>query len=158
MVLGHQTHVHNLINFARYALQSAMREKQDSKTAMDLVKDDVEKIVRAMVFAGEAPLTESITGTSGFASDFVNQGPRDSHGRSLRDLDLKHRLFRYPLSYVIYSKTFDEMPDPIRAYVTRRLREVLNGQDKSDDFASLSESDREAILGILQETKPGFFN
>ena len=158
MVLGHQTHVHNLINFARYGLQSAMREKQDSKTAMDIVKDDVEKIVRAMVFAGEAPLTESITGTSGFASDFVNQGTRDSHGRSLRDLDLKHRLFRYPLSYVIYSKTFDEMPDPIRAYVNRRLREVLNGQDKSENFAFLSESDREAILGILEETKPEFFN
>jgi hypothetical protein len=158
MVLGHQTHVHNLINFARHALQSAIHEKQDPGSAIDLVKDDVEKIVRAMLFAGETPLTESITGTSRFASDFVNPGPRDSHGRSLRDLDLKHRLFRYPLSYVIYSRTFDELPDSIKAYVSRRLREVLNGQDKSEDFAHLSESDREAVLEILRETKPGFFN
>jgi hypothetical protein len=38
---------------------------------------------------------------SGFSADFAKQGPRDSRGRSLRDLDLKTRL-RYPLSYVIY--------------------------------------------------------
>ncbi|PYS55974.1 MAG: hypothetical protein DMG13_01925 [Acidobacteria bacterium] len=158
MILGHQTHVHNLINFARHALQSALQEKQDSKAALDFVKDDFEKIVRAMLFAGEAPLTEAITGTSGFASDFVKLGPRDSRGRSLRDLDLKHRLFRYPMSYVIYSRTFDEMPAPIKDYVARRVGEVLNGEDKSEDFAHLSKPDCEAILGILRETKPGFLH
>jgi len=157
MVLGHQTHVHNLMNFARYALQSALQEKQDSTAALDLVKDDLEKIVRAMLFSGEAALTEPISGTSGFAAEFANQGPRDSHGRSLRDLDLKQRLFRYPLSYVIYSKMFDQMPRPITDYVTRRLGEVLSGEDKSADFAHLSKADREAILGIVRETKPGFF-
>src|SRR5439155_1793490 len=141
MVLGHQTHVHNLMNFARYALQSALQEKQDSTAALDLVKDDLEKIVRAMLFSGEAALTEPISGTSGFAAEFANQGPRDSHGRSLRDLDLKQRLFRYPLSYVIYSKMFDQMLRPITDYVTRRLGEVLSGEDKSADFAHLSKAD-----------------
>ena len=156
MVLGHQTHVHNLINFARYSMQSALQGKQDSKAAVDFVKDDLEKIVKAMLFSGEAPLTEPISGTSTFAAEFSNQGPRDSHRRSLRDLDLKHRLFRYPLSYVVYSKLFDQMPGPMKDYVTRRIGEVLTGEDRSQDFAHLSEADREAILGILRETKPGF--
>ena len=60
-----------------------------------------------MLFSGEAVLTDPVAGTSGFAADFVKQGPRDRQGRSLRDLDLKKRLIRYPLSYVIYSPSFD---------------------------------------------------
>lgn len=90
-----------------------------------------------------------------FAADFASQGPRDSHGRSLRDLDLKRRLLRYPLSYLIYSKSFDEMPDVVKKYVYRRLWEV-SGEDQSKDFAHLSEPDRKAILGIVEETKADF--
>jgi hypothetical protein len=81
---------------------------------------------------------------------------RDSHGRSLKDLDLQHRLLKYPMSYLIYSKSFDAMPVPVRDYVYRRFRQILTGGDKSPAFAHLTETDRADILGILQETKPAF--
>ncbi|MBI4471926.1 MAG: hypothetical protein HY646_04610 [Acidobacteria bacterium] len=139
MILGHQTHVLNLMTLATY-------EKSD----------DGEKIARALLFADEAPLTDPINGTSSFASDFSSRGPRDSKGRSLRDLDLNRRLLRYPLSYVIYSRTFDEMPPSLLADVKRRIRAILTGQDKSPDFAHISAADRGVILEILAETKPGF--
>jgi hypothetical protein len=95
-------------------------------------------------------------GTSDFATEFMSRGPRDSRGRSLRDLDLTHRLLRYPLSYLVYTRAFDAMPAPLKEYVYRRFREVLTGEDKSDDFAHLSEADRKAIVEILHDTKPDF--
>ena len=153
MVLGHQTHVHNLMAVAIYKLQDALASDPKGDVT-DLVKELAEPIVRAMFFSGEAALTDPIAGTSRFAEDFARRGPRDRSGRSLRDLDLKTRLLRYPLSYVIYSDSFDRMPAPLKDYIYRRLREVLSGADKSPAYAHLSASDREAILGILKDTKP----
>jgi len=41
-----------------------------------------------------------VSGTSSFAADFAKAGPHDSRGRSLRDLDLQTRVFKYPFSYL----------------------------------------------------------
>ena len=149
MVLGHQSHVHNLIAVATYKLQGAPKGDISG-----LVKELAEPVVRAMLFSGEAALTDPVAGTSSFADDFMKQGPRDRHGRSLRDLDLEKRLLRYPLSYVIYANSFDEMPAVLKEYIYRRLREVLSGADKSPAYAHLSAADRDAILAILKDTKP----
>ena len=149
MVLGHQSHVHNLITVATYKLQEAPKGDISGR-----IKALAEPVVRAMLFSGEAALTDPVAGTSSFADDFMKQGPRDRPGRSLRDLDLKKRLLRYPLSYVIYSDSFDEMPALLKEYIYRRLREVLSGADKSPAYAHLSAADRDAILAILKDTKP----
>lgn len=156
MVLGHQTHVHNMITSGVYEIRDAISQGLSGEKMADAVKDAGERIVRAMLFVSEAQLTEPIRGTSSFAEEFMKRGPRDSKGRSLRDLDLQHRLLRYPLSYLIYSKSFDAMPGELKDYVNRRVREVLTGEDKSADFQHLSAEDRTAILEILRETKPGF--
>ncbi len=76
-------------------------------------------------------------------------------GRSLRDFDLHKRLFRYPLSYMIYSAAFDAMPEQARSRVYQRLYEVLSGKDQSAPFAHLSPTDRAAILAIVRDTKTG---
>ena len=156
MVLGHQTHVHNMITSGVYEIRDAITQGLSREKMADAVKDAGERIVRAMLFVSEAQLTEPIRGTSSFAEEFMKRGPRDSKGRSLRDLDLQHRLLRYPLSYLIYSKSFDAMPGELKDYVNRRVREVLTGEDKSADFQHLSAEDRTAILEILRETKPEF--
>jgi len=155
MVLGHQTHVHNMITSGVYEIRDAVAQNLTAKMT-DIVKDAGEPIVRAMLFVGETPLTDAVHGTSGFTEEFMKRGPRDSKGRSLRDLDLEHRLLRYPLSYLIYSKSFDAMPNVLKDYVNKRFREVLTGQDKSKEFSHLSDTDRAAILEILHDTKPGF--
>ena len=155
MVLGHQTHVHNMITSGVYELRDAEGKGLSGKMN-EIVKDAGERIVRAMLFAGETPLTEPVLGTSSFAAEFKSQGPRDKRGRSLRELDLQRRLLRYPLSYLVYSKSFDAMPGGLKDYVYRRFREILSGEDTSADFARLSESDRKAIFEILKETKADF--
>jgi len=127
------------------------------------------------LFTDETHLEAPVRGASDFAREFVAVGPRDHAGRSLRDLDMNRRMFRYPCSFLIYSEAFDALPKPARDTFYRRLWEVLtanddgggNGKDikkddKKDDkkvkpnaFASLSRADREAILSILRQTKAG---
>jgi len=143
MVLVHQKEVQNLIALA-----------QSKATAVP--KETGEPIVKAMLFSGAAPLTGPIKGTSAFAAEFAGLGQRDGRGRSLRDFDLQTRLFRYPLSYLVYSKSFDALPAGVKTYVYRRFREVLTGEDKSADFAHISAADRAATLEILRATKPDF--
>ena len=113
-----------------------------------------EPLVKALLFSDAAPLTDAVKGTSNYATEFSALGPRDGNGRSLRDFDLRTRLFRYPLSYMIYTEAFDGMPSAVKSYVYRRLRQVLGGQDTSKDFSHLSAADRTAILEILRATKP----
>ena len=166
MVLAHQASVHNLITAATYETRRAEYDDQMagsarvdgavSEGARVRIETAGERLVRAMLFVKEAPLAQPVSGTSGFAAEFARRGTRDQKGRSLRDLDLTRRLFRYPLSYLIYSESFDAMPAPVRTYVYRRLREVLSGQDDRPEFAHLSPADRDAVREILEETKPEF--
>jgi hypothetical protein len=111
--------------------------------------------VRYLLFASEAQFDGPIAGTSAFAEEFAARGPRDTKGRSLRDFDLRRRLFKYPCSYLIYSEAFDALPDPAREFVYRRLLEVLTGRDQDPVFARLSTGDRQNILEILVATKRG---
>jgi hypothetical protein len=145
MTFEHQTQMVNLIT--RLSWQSRIAPQVSHR-------DDVGALVAYMLFAEEAPLPEPLVGVSSFTRTFPERGPRDQKGRSLRDFDLRTRLFRYPLSYLIYSPAFDAIPDAAREQVYRRLFEVLSGRDQSADFSHLSADDRNNILEILRATKP----
>ncbi len=147
LVLAHQTSVHNLITAAGYQARATPDDRMR-------VEGAAERLVRALLFSGAAPLPGRVAGTSSFASTFASAGPRDRQGRSLRDLDLEQRVFRYPLSYLIYSEGFDALPRAVKDYVARRLDDVLSGRDTRPDFEQLSPADRAAIREILADTKP----
>ena len=127
-----------------------------NEVAGGVVADIAEPLVRAMLFADAVELAGPIEGTSGFAGQFEAHGLRDSAGRSLRELDLTRRVFRYPMSYLIHSEAFDALPDVTRTYIYRRIDEILAGEEPSGDFAHLSQADRTAVREILAETKHGF--
>lgn len=126
------------------------REAGEAINRLDAAVDD---LVSYMLFAEETPLREPIKGVSTFTTAFMQRGPRDGQGRSLLDFDLRGRLFRYPLSYMVYSEIFDAMPERARERVYQRLHDVLSGKDGSGKFARLSAGDRRAILEILRDTK-----
>jgi hypothetical protein len=121
-----------------------------------MVKAMLEPLVQALLLVDATALPGKITGNSGFDRWFQSQGPRDPHGRSLRELDLTTRIFRYPLSYMIYSVGFDGLPTYAKDYVYLRLAEILGGQDQSAPYTRLSAADRIAALEILTATKPAF--
>jgi hypothetical protein len=95
-----------------------------------------------------------VTGTSPFRSEFEKRGPFDKKGRSLRQFDLKTRLFKYPCSYLVYSDAFRKLPVEIREAALRRLFAVLTGAEGATEFAHLSADDRTAIREILADTLP----
>lgn len=156
MTLDHQARMTNLLtrlgwegriaeHDPRAAIAGARRESLDRR---------VEEVVRYLLFVDEAPLAAPVRGVSTFTRTFPTRGPRDRRGRALRDFDLQRRLFRYPLSYLIYSPAIDALPSSVRTRLYRRLYEILTGADRSPAFAKMSAEDRAAILEILRETKP----
>ena len=126
---------------------------ESGKAASDKIDSDVEALVTYMLFADEAKLYDPIKGVSTFTKTFAERGPRDHQGRSLRDFDLEKRMFRYPLSYMVYSEAFDAMPEIVRERVYQRLYDILIGKDWSEKFARLTADDRRAVLEIVRETK-----
>jgi hypothetical protein len=149
MTLEHQTRMVNLM--IRVGWEARIADP-GAKAQMDT---DLESLVTYMLFADEASLHGQVKGVSSFTQTFPERGPRDRQGRSLRDFDLQRRLFRYPLSYMIYSEAFDGMPEVVRDRVYRRLYDVLTGRDLSPKFQRVSAEDRRAALDILRATKPG---
>jgi len=156
MTLEHQTRMINLMTRIGWDARIALREGKGKldDAARDRINPEIEETVGYMLFVDEEPLKEPVKGVSTFTKTFAERGPRDPKGRSLRDFDLQKRLFRYPLSYLIYSAAFDGMPDVVRERIYRRLYDILTGQDKSKTFAGISPADRQAVLEIVRATKP----
>ncbi len=150
MALEHQARMTNLLVRIGWDARIALYDKKWDDAQMN---SEIEQMVTYMLFADEAPLKAPVTGVSTFTKTFAARGPRDRQGRSLRDFDLKTRLFRYPLSYMIYSAAFDNLPDKARELVYQRLYDVLAGKDQSKTFARLSAIDRAAALEIVRQTK-----
>ena len=134
LLLNHQTHAMNLITRLGWEarLGDAARVRE---AAVDLAN--------YMLFVDEAPLT-NVQGSSSVAETFSSLGPHDARGRSLRQLDLRRRLLRYPCSYMIYSDAFDGLPDAAKREVYTQLWRVLSTRPAED---------RQAIVEILRDTK-----
>jgi hypothetical protein len=147
MVFEHQMYVTNLM--AR--LNRLMRNDQARMEGG--LDSTVDELVAALFYADEQRLEEPVTPSSEFAAHFAARGPVDHKGRSLRELDLTQRMFRYPFSYMVYSPIYDALPEAARRSLGARIRLVLNGEGAAG-FAHLSTADRLGIREILLETKP----
>lgn len=148
MVFDHQMRMMNLLTRIGWETRvSADAER---------LREHAKELVDYLLFVDEPPLPGRVQGSSAFAHRFAAAGPRDSKGRSLRDLDLERRLLRYPCSYMVYSEAFQALPAEARTAIYARIREVLTGRDRSPRYDRLSAGDRQAILEILAETTVDF--
>ena len=169
MVLEHQTHMTNLLVRAGWEFRVAAHERRATRglfrapgtaSGDTTLRDAVRALVDYMLFVDESPLTDRMTGTAGFETAFEARGPFDRSGRTLREIDLDLRLFRYPCSYMIYTAAFDALPADAKDAVYRRLWQVLSGADRDSRYEHLTRGDRQAIVEILRDTKPdlpGYF-
>jgi hypothetical protein len=149
MVLEHQTHMHNFITRLNYEATIRIAEYG----AVKYLNSPTESFLKYLLFVEEAPLTAPVSGTSSFAKEFAAKGPKDKKGRSLRDLQLQTRLFKYPCSYLIYSEAFDALPAQLKENIYQRLWNILNGKDSDPEFQKIPAETRRAILEILVDTK-----
>ncbi len=158
LVMAHQTNMTNLIT--RTGWEARVAAATPSQDAAARVTEAARDLVDYMLFVDEAPLAGPVKGGSGFAESFVARGPKDQQGRSLRDFDLRRRLFKYPCSYMIYTPAFDNLPATAKKAVYARLWEVLSGRDTQPRYRGLTLQDRQAIVSILRQTKrdlPDYF-
>jgi hypothetical protein len=165
LVFEHQTHVHNLITQANFTTRQALLYEHDFNEALGKpesnrlesttrrIESAGEKLLEGLLMVDEAPLSGPFVGTSTFSQRFAQAGPFDRQGRSLREFDLQQRIFKYPCSYLIYSRDFNSLPPEMMSYLKERLGKILAGQGEPK-FAHLGPVEREAIMAILQETKP----
>ncbi len=160
LILDDVTRMENMITRAKFQALHVLKDpplkNEPAGYRDDLIKQAGEPLVIYLLFRDESPLKGRVKGVSDFTQRFQKDGPFDRKGRSLRELDLKTRLFRYPCNYRIYSAGFDAIPQIMKDYVWRRFDQILTGQDKSRFFKDMSEEDRKNVLEILLDTKPEF--
>ena len=141
LVLNHQSHGLNLL--FRVGLEHRLKRRSDAE----------EQLLRYLLFLDESPLNATVSGTSKYAEWFERQGPRDTNGRSLRQFDLKTRLFKYRLSYLIYTSAFNNLPSPVKSRLYGQLWQALNGTHAKRDFNRIPANERRAIREIMRATK-----
>ncbi|OYW12871.1 MAG: hypothetical protein B7Z55_17815, partial [Planctomycetales bacterium 12-60-4] len=113
----------------------------------------IDDLVTALLMLDEAPLQGPVAGIGRFAEVYRDQGPIDSAGRSLRDLDLNTRVYRWGVSPLVYTPTFEQLPKPVRNEIQKQMTVLLDGtQPWPETAAPRSAEDRQVALAILRET------
>ncbi len=167
MILEHQVHVQNLITRVNYDTRMAIeadRRRFDTddrpsgptitEETKSLIEAAAEPLVQALLFAGEPALESPIKGSSEFRMSFERRSQTDTDGRSFRQLDLRTRLFRYPLSYLIDSPAFHGLPDIVRGRVLMRVVALLSTEQPDPLVSRLRPGERAAMLDMLFAVSP----
>jgi hypothetical protein len=169
MVFEHQCAVQNALVRAAFQCRRMLRYQQNlqrdlketvteaptydsAKRVFDSCAQDV---LDRLLLKDEAVLPEGgVAGSHEFAEAYGRNAPRTKDGRSLKDLDLKKRLFRWRCSPLIYSPSFRELPAHLKQRILARLRRVLEAPDPEPRYAYLGNEERAGIRAILEETLP----
>jgi hypothetical protein len=152
MVFDHQARAINLLTRLNWESRVAAHEGRDDFSRGEL-RALADQVAEYLVFADEVPPPARLTPRPGFAARFMAVGPKDARGRSLRELDLTERLFRYACSFMIYSPAFDRLPRAARQAVYQRMSSLLNAPADAPG-TELDTARRRTTLEILRDTKP----
>jgi hypothetical protein len=168
LVLEHQISLHNQIIRANYKSRTLLERVLPGSDPTSLnwsqlppmLQGRLDQLLRplldSLLMSDAAPLAEKVVGGNGYAAWFQIQGIKDSQGRSLRDLDLNTRVFRYPLSFLIYSEGFDGLPRFVREHLYEGLARTLQARDPGAPYSRRSAVERRCAYEILLATKPEF--
>lgn len=146
LTLEHQSGFVNLVTRinAQYRGLNNMAIKPELRATQADIDFSLAEMADYMTFADEVVLPSPVTGSSDFARDFEARGPRDAQGRSLRQIDLTTHLFRYPLSFMIYSQSFANLNPAAKARVWRLAHDRLRSKGASGA----------AAIAIVAATRP----
>lgn len=145
LVAEHQMHVQNVLTRAGHLLRAGSLDLDD------LAQD----IADAFLCVGEAPLEDRIIGDPAFARAYLAESPKDPRGRSLAELRLMGRLFRWSFSPMVYSASFASLPASIHAKVRARVEAAL--ASNAPRYKHLTDEDRRVLPEILAGTgAPGW--
>ena len=146
LIHEHQLGFHNLVTLAIY---HGREERPDRQQILERV---ARRLVEYVLFREEAALPQSgIFPDPVFLKDFVRGAVRSKDGRSLRDVDLQSRMFKYRCSYMIYTQGFKALPESFMLIFKRMLGEALSDSSERN-YDYLPAAEKRAILEILKDT------
>jgi len=133
LVHDHQTRFQTLLTRLRYEHELAR--------PLDTLPD----FVRTLVLWHEPPRPQPVVGRDDYRAWFESAGAADF--RPLRQLDLRTRLLRQPLSWLVATPQFQQLPAPLRQAIhVAALRLVA---EESDPPATWSADDRRLLTEEL---------
>lgn len=142
------------INAQYHGLNNPTVKTELRATQVD-IDYSVNELARYMTFADEVRLPSPVIGSSVFAKEFEARGPYDASSRSLRQFELKSHLFRYPLSYMIYSQTFNTMNPTAKEKLWQILYDMLATRGRAGvaaiNIVAATKNDRPAFWKPLLE-------
>ena len=158
MIMEHQIEVHNTLSAVkmRYLrsvyLDKAIHGDEASPSIERLISDCTKSVLKALMFADEVKLPEDgVEGSDTYRDSFMAQG-RVHDGHSLRDLRLEKRMFKYRCSFMIHSKSFEQLPEEIKTPVLTKLHAIVTNQVEPADLPLLSSREKQRIHEILSHT------
>lgn len=158
-ILPHLIHEHQMgfENRLVYAIYTMRQLKNDNKglfgsAAKAEIEERAQELARYITFADEAKFPgKGITGDAAFTKDFLSDRRTTKAGLSLKDLDMKTRIFKHRCSYMLYTDTWKEAPKDLKERVYYHMALYL--RDQPDALhAHLAPGERVAIRSILKET------
>ena len=159
MLFDHQIEAHNLLVEMRYRerisqFRAAENEGVIPARTLKKTEEFADKLVKYLLFADEVSLAgHQIAPSQDYLSDFSRNRKANAAGESLKDFDLKSRLFKNRLSYMIYSEAFEGAPQSMKDRIYTRLWKILSPGEPVEGYAYFDEGERARILSILTATK-----
>lgn len=170
LVLEHQLAMQNTLTRASLdcrrmlAYQKNLQQDLKEPATEELVYDSVKRVfdsaakevVDDLLFKDEAPLPKGLAGSPAFQTAFLAQALRARDGSSLKDFQLDGHLFKNRCSYLIYSDSFQALPEQLKKRVQTRLAHALHPTQPDGRYTHLGAEERARIARILRETHPAF--
>ena len=154
LLLEHQAGFVNRAVEATYRVRTLVHLRAGAFTLEQAkeLEDQARSVVDYLLFRDEVPLPkEAVKVDQEFRSEFL-KNQRPVHRRSLKDLNLKTRLFEWRCSYMIYSPVFAGMPAELKNAIYQQLDEALRPGGSNVPRASLDEDEKRTIREILRST------
>jgi hypothetical protein len=128
-----------------------LREKPDDPTLVDKF---ARELTRYLLFAGEASLPAGgIKGDPDFIRDFLKRS-EGKPSAPFRQFDLKSRIFRHRISFMLDSSVYRALPTPVRRSIESLLADVAAGNSPWKDL-SVDPDGRKALLSYLLPVPAG---
>lgn len=140
---------------ATYRTRHALAEGKGklSPAGATMVDQQAGLLTRYLLFADEVPLPKGgVAGEADFKRDFASVRRLGPGGASLKDFELRTRMFQHRCSYMIYSLAFQGLPPELKQRVFSRLALALDPARPDKEFAYLPAAEKQSIRGILKAT------
>jgi hypothetical protein len=154
LIHEHQIGFENRLVYAVYTLRQL---KADNKGMMGAaakaeIDERAQELARYTLFADEAKFpAKGMVGDPAYAQDFLRDRKTSKSGLSLKDLDMKTRMFKHRCSYMLYTDSWKAAPKELKERVYYHMALYL--RDQADpQHSHIPQAERLAIRTILKET------